>query len=69
MSSNQGHTSITQKIMEGKFLGKVTLNEMLIHPYDFLNPFIPRSDQHVTFPYKIHTLSSKQVMRILKLIR
>ena len=28
-----------------------------------LNPSIPRSDQYVTSPYNIHTLSSKQVMR------
>ena len=33
------------------------------------NPLTPRSDQHVTSPYNIHTLSSHQVMRILKLIR
>ena len=32
-----------------------------------LNPLTPRSDQHVTSPYNIHTLSSKQVMRKLKL--
>ena len=34
-----------------------------------LNPLTPRSDQRVTSPYNIHTLSSKQVMRLLKLIR
>ena len=34
-----------------------------------LNPLTPRSDSHVTSPNNIHTLSSKQVMRILKLIR
>ena len=32
------------------------------------NPLTPRSDKHVTSPYNIHTLSSKQVVRILKLI-
>ena len=32
------------------------------------NPFTPISDKHVTSPYYIHTLSSKQLMRILKLI-
>ena len=33
-----------------------------------INPLTP-SDKHVTSPYSIHTLFSKQVMRILKLIR
>ena len=28
----------------------------------------PRGDSHVTSPYNIHTLSSKEVMKILKLI-
>ena len=32
-----------------------------------LKPLTPRSDWHVTSPYNIHTLLSKQVMRILKL--
>ena len=32
------------------------------------NPLTPRSDYHVTSPYNIHTLSCKQVVRILKLI-
>ena len=34
-----------------------------------LNPLTLRSDQHVTSPCNIHTLLSKQVMGILKLIR
>ena len=34
-----------------------------------LNPLNPRIDQHVTSPYYIYTLFSKQVMRILKLNR
>ena len=34
-----------------------------------LNSLTPRSDSHVTSPYNIHPLSSKQVMRILKCIR
>ena len=33
------------------------------------NPLNPRSDWHVTSPNDIHTSSSKQVMRILKLNR
>ena len=34
-----------------------------------LNPLTSRSDQHVTSLYDIHTLSSKQVVRLFKLIR
>ena len=34
-----------------------------------INPSTSRSDQHETSPYNILTLSSKQVMRIFKLIR
>ena len=30
---------------------------------------LPRSDLHVTSPYNLHSLSSKQLMRRLKLIR
>ena len=37
--------------------------------FGWVNPLTPRSDWHATSPYNIHTLSSKQVMRILKLIR
>ena len=33
------------------------------------NPLTPKSDYHVTSPYNIHTLSCKQVVRLLKLIR
>ena len=32
-----------------------------------INPLTPRDDYHVTSPCNIHTLSSKQVVRILKL--
>ena len=43
---------------------------MLTLRIERINPLTPRSDQHETSPhmYNIHTLSSKQVMRILKLI-
>ena len=34
-----------------------------------LNPIAPKNDKHVTSPFHIDTLSSKQVMRKLKLIR
>ena len=34
-----------------------------------VNPLTSRSDLHVISPYSIHTLSSKQVVRLLKLIR
>ena len=33
------------------------------------NPFTPRSDEHETSPYNFLTLSSKQPIRIFKLIR
>ena len=33
------------------------------------NPSTPTSDQQVTSPDSIHTLSNKRVMRILKLIK
>ena len=36
--------------------------------YMYINPSIPRSDSHETSPYNIHTLSSKQVIRIFKLL-
>ena len=36
--------------------------------YNCLNPLTPRSDLHATSPYNLHTLSSKQVMRILRII-
>ena len=34
-----------------------------------INPLTPRSDKNITSPHNVHTLSSKQVMRIFKLIR
>ena len=34
-----------------------------------VNTLTPTSDQHVTSLHNFHVLSSKQVMRILKLIR
>ena len=38
------------------------------NPFEWVYLLTPRSDQHVTFPYNIHTLSSKQVMRNLNLL-
>lgn len=35
----------------------------------FINPLTPQSDYHETSPYNIQTLTSKQVMRIFKLIK
>ena len=32
------------------------------------NHLTPRSDKHVTSPYSVYTLSSQQVVRLLKLI-
>ena len=34
--------------------------------FDF-NPFTPRSNHYLNYPYKFNTLSSRQVMRIKKL--
>ena len=33
-----------------------------------LNPFTPRSDQYINYPYNFKTLSSRQVMRMNKII-
>ena len=35
----------------------------------FINPLTPRSDRNITSPHNVHTLSSKQVMRMFKRIR
>ena len=40
----------------------------LVENPNSLNPWTPTSDWEVTSPHNIYTLSSKQVMRILKLI-
>ena len=45
------------------------LRDSSISAKHLINPLTPRSDEHVTSPYDIQTLSTKQVMRILKLIR
>ena len=37
--------------------------------YNMFNPLTPRSDSYETSACDVHTLSSKQVIRILKLIR
>ena len=37
--------------------------------FGLVNPLSPRSHEHVNSPYNIQTLSNRQVMRILKLIR
>ena len=34
----------------------------------YFNPFTPRSDQHINSSYNFNTLSSRQVMRIKKII-
>ena len=49
-------------------------DQPLLSPYNItpesnINSLTPRSDQHETSPSNILTLSSKQVMRIFKLIR
>ena len=37
-------------------------------PKEAFNPFTPRSDQHTNSPYNSNTPSSRQVMRINKII-
>ena len=37
--------------------------------HNYFKPLTPRSDWHVASPFKIHSSSSKEIMRILKLIR
>ena len=49
---------------------RVSENDIACHPsFNSFNPSTPTSDQHVTSTDSIHTLSNKQVMRILKLIK
>ena len=43
--------------------------ENLLRISVFLYPLTPKCDYHVTSPYKIDTLSSQLVMRIIKPIR
>ena len=45
---------------------KVRIQQWALKPFD---PLTPRSDEHANSPYNIHTLYSKQIMRIIKLIR
>ena len=58
--------------MEGKcnytdhFVQTYNITKLQMVP---VNPLNPRSDEHETSPHNIHTLFSKQVMKIFKLIR
>ena len=45
------------------------LHRCLIGKWKLSNPLTHRSDLHVNFPYDIHALFCKKLMRILKLIR
>ena len=72
-----GYQIVSQYILSTSFLqepssylfileywsGKILLSSRL------LNPLTPASDEHVNSPYTIHTLSSKQMVRLLKFIR
>ena len=53
--------------------GKAALNPTILDAiksnYLYLNPLSPKSDSHETSPQNIHTLFSKQVTIIFKLIR
>ena len=58
------------KAMEEKYDRPSWLSRQIIHSSQLItfNPLSPRSDQHVTSPHDIHSLSRKEVIRILKLI-
>ena len=49
-----------------RYVESVQVSSVSLH---LLNPLTSRSDLHVTSPINIHSLFSKQVMRILKLTR
>ena len=58
--------------MEGKcnctdhFVQTCNITKLQMVP---VNPLNPRNDEHETSPLNIHTLFSKQVMKIFELIR
>ena len=68
LSSNYPTVIFGQLNWYTKVIGKLTMTSWPVM-VSWLNPLTPRSDWHVTSPYNIETLSSKQVMRIFKLIR
>ena len=47
---------------------EVSTCRFVIRQHDGLNPFTPRSDQYINSPFNYNTLSSRQVMRIKKII-
>ena len=60
----------TSREFESRFVPcKTTISWKNVNSNNLFNLLTPRSDKHVTSPYSIRTLFSKQVMRILKLIR
>ena len=67
VSSAWGFTSILNVIYNNKEMIKTCI--LLNIQTRGLNPLTPGSDPHVTSPYNIHLLSSKQVMRIFSCIR
>ena len=60
----------TSREFESRFVPcKTTISWKNVNSNNLFDLLTPRSDKHVTSPYSIRTLFSKQVMRILKLIR
>ena len=60
----------TSREFESRFVPcKTTISWKNVDSNNLFDLLTPRSDKHVTSPYSIRTLFSKQVMRILKLIR
>ena len=51
-------------------LSVIAVNDILSkhNPQQMVRPLTARSDQYVTSPNNIHSLSRKQVMRILKVV-
>ena len=60
----------TSREFESRFVPcKTTISWKNVNSNNLFDLLTPRSDKHVTSPYSIRTLFSKQVMRILKLIK
>ena len=58
-----------KKKIENNLLSlQVSTTSSKVKVFVYVNPSTPRSDQHVPSPHNIHTLPTKQVKRIFKLI-
>ena len=57
-------TEILEDYLKNKHERKASVNISM----DLINPLTPRSYQYLNYPYSFNTLSSRQVMRIKKII-